>query len=215
MPSNLLEFGFMAFGSLFAIVNPVASVPAFLAMTPHDSAASRTRAAAVAAMVCACVLVAFATLGQTIFKVFGITLPAFQIAGGLVLLLVSLDMLRAQRSAVKETAEEKEAGIAKDDIAITPLAIPMLSGPGAITTVILIASQAEGLAQRALLYAAIVLVAAICYVILSGAARGAKKISPIAMNITTRLMGLLLASTAVQFMLTGILKALQLPAFRP
>lgn len=209
MTHPLLEFGLLAFGSLFAIVNPVAAIPAFLAMTPRDSTAERSRMALTASMVCAGVLAAFAALGQSIFKVLGITLPAFQIAGGLVLLLVSLDSLRAQRSRVQETAVETEEGIEKPDIAITPLAVPMLSGPGAITTVILIESRAKGLAEQAVLYAAVVVVSAVTYAVLSGAARGAPRISPIAMNITTRLMGLLLAATGVQFILTGLIAALR------
>jgi len=201
----------MAFGSLFAIVNPVSAVPAFLAMTPRDSTAARQRMAATASFVCAGVLAAFTLLGQSLFKVFGITLPAFQIAGGLVLLLVSLDMLRAKRSPVQETEDEKSEGLEKDNIAITPLAVPMLSGPGAITTVILLEARAQGFAEHMILYASIALVSALCYLVFSGAAQGAKRLSPIALNITGRLMGLLLAATAVQFILTGLTSARALP----
>lgn len=204
MDHPLTEFCLLAFGSLFAIVNPVSAVPAFLAMTPRDTVAARQRMARTAAFVCAGVLAAFALLGQSLFRVFGITLPAFQIAGGLVMLLVSLDMLRAQRSPVQETHDEMQAGVEKDNIAITPLAVPMLSGPGAITTVILIESQAKGFAQQAALYLSIALVSFLCYVVFAGAAQGARRLSPIALNIASRLMGLLLAATAVQFILTGL-----------
>jgi len=208
MSHPLVEFSLLAFGSLFAIVNPVAATPAFLAMTAQNTTAQRLRMAATASMVCAGVLVSFAALGQSIFRVFGITLPAFQIAGGLILLLVSLDSLRAKRSPVQETPEEKEEGIAKEDIAVTPLAVPMLSGPGAITTVILLESRARGWAEHAVLYLAIAAVSALSYLILAGAARGAPRLSPIAMNVTSRLMGLLLAATAVQFILSGIAPSL-------
>src|ERR1041385_4536705 len=119
MGHTLTEFCLLAFGSLFAIVNPVSAVPSFLAMTPRDTVAARQRMARTAALVCFGVLAAFALLGQSIFKIFGITLPAFQIAGGLVMLLVSLDMLRAQRSPVQETRDEMQEGIEKDNIAIT------------------------------------------------------------------------------------------------
>src|SRR5438132_1626538 len=108
MEHRVVEYSLLAFGSLFAIVNPVSAVPAFLAMTPRDSTGARQRMARTAAFVCFGVLAAFALLGQSLFKVFGITLPAFQIAGGLVLLLVSLDMLRAQRSPVQETRDEMQ-----------------------------------------------------------------------------------------------------------
>lgn len=207
MGNALVEYALLAFGSLFAIVNPVSAVPAFLAMTPRDSTQARQRMAATASLVCAGVLAAFAALGQSLFKVFGITLPAFQIAGGLVLLLVSLDMLRAQRSPVQETPDEAKEGLEKDNIAITPLAVPMLSGPGAITTVILLESQARGFGEHLVLYAAVAGVSGLCYLVFSGAAQGAKRLSPIALNITGRLMGLLLAATAVQFILTGLAKA--------
>ena len=121
----------------------------------------------------------------------------------LVLLLVALDMLRAQRSRVHETAEEKAAGVEKNDIAITPLAIPMLAGPGAISTAILLHQQAANPAQQAALYGCIVLVSLASYIVLRLSAHGARWLNPIAMNITVRIMGLLLAAVAIQFMLNA------------
>src|SRR6266699_1258866 len=105
-----------------------------IAMTPYDTPEQRTRMAALACCVMAGVLIVFAAAGQLIFKYLGITMPAFQIAASIVLLLVALDMLRAQRSRMHETREETAAGAVKTDIAVTPLAIPMLAGPGAIST---------------------------------------------------------------------------------
>ncbi len=200
---ELLEFTLLAFGSLFVIVDPLATVPAFLAMTPHDTPEQRTRMARLAAVVMGGVLLVFAVAGKWIFRFLGITLPAFQIAASLVLLMVALDMLRAQRSRVQETSEETHAGAEKADIAITPLAIPMLAGPGAISTAILLQTQAAGLAQHIALYLCIVTVAFVSYLIFRISARGAKWLSPIAMKITTRIMGLLLAAVAVQFMING------------
>jgi len=113
-------------------------------------------------------------------------------------------MLRAQRSRVHETSEETAAGLEKTDIAVAPLAIPMLAGPGAISTAILLQNQASGLAQRLALYGCIVVVCIASYIILRLSARGARWLSPIAMNITVRVMGLLLAAVAVQFMLNAI-----------
>ena len=137
-------------------------------------------------------LLAFAIAGKWIFKFLGITMPAFQLAASIVLLLVALDMLRAQRSRVQETSEETAAGAEKTDIAITPLAIPMLAGPGAISTAILLHNQAAGLGQRIALYLCIGAVCLASYLILRLSARGARWLSPIAMNITARIMGLLL-----------------------
>jgi multiple antibiotic resistance protein len=142
--------------------------------------------------------------GQLVFKVMGITMPAFQIAASIVLLLVALDMLRAQRSRVQETHEETKAGTEKTEIAVTPLAIPMLSGPGAISTTILLQNEAKNIPQHVALYGCIVAVLLVSYLILRVAARGARWLSPIAMSIAIRIMGLLLAAVAVQFMLNAI-----------
>ena len=202
---SLSAYILLATSSLFVIVDPLAAVPTFLAMTPDNTPAERIRMARLAAMVMASVLVAFALAGQWIFKILGITAPAFEIAASIVLLLVALDMLRAQRSRVLETREETAAGTAKLDVAITPLAIPMLSGPGAISTVILLQNQAQNLAQRFALCASIAVVAGATYVILRFAARGALWLGPIGLNIAIRIMGLLLAAVAVQFMINGLL----------
>ena len=201
---TLPEYILLASSSLFVIVDPLATVPAFLAMTPTDTPEQRIRMARLACCVMAGVLIVFAAAGQLIFKLLGITMPAFQIAASIVLLLVALDMLRAQRSRVHETSEETAAGVVKTDIAVTPLAIPMLAGPGAISTAILLDNRAENVTHRAALYACIVAVALASYLILRISARSARWLSPIAMNITVRIMGLLLAAVAIQFMLNAI-----------
>ena len=200
----MLNYALLTFGSLFAIVDPFAAVPTFLAMTARDSAESRRRMARTACVTCAGVMAIFALLGPLIFKVFGITLPAFQIAGGLVLLLSSLDMIRAKKSAMRETPEELEEAMHKDDIAITPLAVPLLAGPGAITTSIVLAGRAQGVEQGLIFYACIAAVAVISYFVLTIAADGAKKLSPTILNIITRLMGLLLAAIGVQLILSAL-----------
>jgi multiple antibiotic resistance protein len=211
---GLSEYILLAVGSLFVIVDPLATVPAFLAMTPNDTPEQRIRTARLACCVTAGVLLVFSVAGQLVFKVMGITMPAFQIAASIVLLLVALDMLRAQRSRVMETHEETKAGIEKPDIAVTPLAIPMLAGPGAISTVILLQNEAKNIAEHIALYGCILTVALASYMILRIAARGSRWLNPIAMSIATRIMGLLLASVAIQFMLNAI-KMFRLELFSP
>ena len=201
---SLIEYTFLAISSLFVIVDPIAVVPTFLAMTPEETPRERIRMARIACIVMVGVLFAFALLGKRILQFLGIDLPAFQIAGGIVLLLIALDMLRAQRSRVQETREETAAGTAKDDIAVTPLAIPMLAGPGAISTAILLHNRASGFAQQISLCVAILLVAAITYLIFHFSAHGARWLNPIVMRITTRIMGLLLAAVAIQFIITAL-----------
>jgi MarC family membrane protein len=200
---TLSEYVLLAASSLFVIVDPLATVPAFLAMTPHDTPQQRIRMARVACCVMAGVLIVFAAAGQLIFKFLGITMPAFQLAASVVLLLVALDMLRAQRSRVNETSEETAAGVEKTDIAVAPLAIPMLAGPGAISTAILLQNQAVGAVQLGALYLSILAVSLASYLIFRVSATGARWLSPIAMNITVRIMGLLLAAVAIQFMLNA------------
>ncbi len=200
----LFHYALLAFGSLFVIVDPIATVPAFLAMTPRDTPEQRMRTARLASFVMAGVLLLFAVAGKIIFKFLGITMPAFQIAASIVLLMVALDMLRAQRSRMQETSEETHAGTEKADIAITPLAVPMLAGPGAISTVIVLQARSSGVAQHAALYVCIIGVALASYVIFRISAHGAKWLNPIAMKITTRIMGLLLAAVAIQFLINGL-----------
>jgi multiple antibiotic resistance protein len=200
----MLGYFFLTFGSLFAIVDPFAAIPAFLAMTPASSIVERRNTAKTACFVCWMALTVFAALGPEIFKLFGITLAAFRVAGGLIVLLSALDMLRAKRSPLQETAEETAEGLGKADIAITPLAIPMLAGPGAITTSIVLASRAHSWETRSIFYLTIAGVAFFSYLILTFAASGAKRLGPTILNIITRLMGLMLAAIGVQFILTAL-----------
>jgi len=201
---RMTEYVLLAGSSLFVIVNPIGTVPAFLAMTPTDTFVRRNQMAKLACCVMAGVLLVFAVAGTWIFKLFGITLPTFQMAGSVVLLLIALDMLRAQRSLVQETEEETAAGTIKDDIAITPLAVPMLAGPGAISTAILLHTQADGIPQRIALYLCIVGVSFVTYFIFRFSARGTAWLNPIAMKLATRLMGLMLAAVAFQFMVNAL-----------
>jgi multiple antibiotic resistance protein len=203
---SFLEYTLLAVSSLFVIVDPLAVIPAFLAMTHEDGPEQRIRMARLACVVVAIVLLMFAIAGRWIFHLMGITMPAFQIAASIVLLLVALDMLRAQRSRVQETSEETAAGAGKSDIAITPLAVPMLAGPGAISTAILLQTRAADIGQSLALYASICIVAVASYLVLRISAHGARWLSPIAMKITTRIMGLLLAAVAVQFMVNAIVE---------
>src|SRR5437762_2202654 len=202
---SLHEYVLLALSSLFVIIDPIATVPAFLAMTPNDPPRERIRMARVACLVAAIILLLFATTGKLIFNFFGITIPAVQFAGSIVLLLVALDMLRARRSAVQETTEETDAGAAKEDIAVTPLAVPMLAGPGAITTAVLLHNQAAGdVTLQVALCICIVGVCLASFLIFALSAHGAKWLNPIFLRLTSRLMGLLLAAIAMQFLIKAL-----------
>ncbi|MBI2948695.1 MAG: NAAT family transporter [Verrucomicrobia bacterium] len=201
---GLMEYILFAAGSLFMIMDPISLIPVFVAITPEDTPQQREKMARLACLVAAGVLIFFMIIGKKLFSLMGITLPAFKIAGSIVLLLIALDMLRAQRSRVQQTNEETDAAAAKEDIAITPLAVPLLAGPGAISSVILLEDRAKGWAQEVALVFCIGAVCAASYFVLRLAAHGATWINPIAMRIVTRIMGLLLAAVAIQFILDAI-----------
>ena len=205
-PLSLTEYILLAGSSLFVIVDPLAVIPAFLAMTPNDTPEQRMRMARLACCVVAGVLLGFAMAGELIFKVLGITMPAFQIAASIVLLLISLDMLRAQRSRVQHTNEEADAGLEKNDIAVTPLAIPMLAGPGAITSVMVLVGQVQKPWNWEMIsiLVSIAVTAVICYVVLGSAARVAKVLGETGIRILVRIMGLLLVALAVQYFVNGM-----------
>ena len=156
------------------------------------------------AWTCAITLTAFALGGSVIFRLFGITLGAFKIAGGVLIGLTALDMVQARRSQQKETPIEKAEGIEKEDVGIMPLGVPMLAGPGAISTVMVLAGTSKSPVTTAGLYGAIALTALLSYVTLAGAMRVEQRLGQTGMRILTRLMGLVLSAIAVQFIIDGI-----------
>ncbi len=138
----IMRFSVLALSSIFFLVDPFAAIPSFLAITEGADPVRRKRMARKAALTCFIVLTSFAVAGQLIFRLFGITLPAFEMAGGLILLLIGLEMLQAKRSATQETTGDTEEASHKEDAGIVPLGIPMLAGPGAISTVMVLVGQA-------------------------------------------------------------------------
>lgn len=208
---SISEYLLLALSSLFVIMDPIGLIPVFVAMTPKDTVEERIRTAKLASGLAAAVLIGFALLGKWIFKLLGITLPAFQMAGCIVVLMIALDMLRAERSTVRETKEETEAGRDKDEIAITPLGVPMLAGPGAISTTVLLQSRAHGWEQQVCLFAAILVVCFANYLVLRWSAKEAKRLSPLVLKVVQRLMGLLLAVIAFQFLINAIQEIGKLP----
>jgi multiple antibiotic resistance protein len=194
----------LIFTSVFFIVDPFAVIPTFLAMTYRDSSTQRRVLARRGAWTCAITLVLFALAGSLIFKIFGITIGAFKIAGGILIGLNALDMVQARQSTQRETPVEKAEGIQKDDIGIMPLGVPMLAGPGAISTVMVLALGAKTPATITAVYVSIALTAALTYLVLSAASLVERRLGQTGMRILTRLMGLVLCAIAVQFILDGI-----------
>ena len=194
----------LIFTSILFIVDPFAVIPTFLAMTLRDSPQQRRVLARRGAWTCAITLIAFALGGSMIFKIFGITIGAFKIAGGVLIGLNALDMVQARRSQQRETPIETAEGIEKDDIGIIPLGVPMLAGPGAISTVMVLALGAKSTAATVAVYVSIVVTAVMSYLVLSAASLVERRLGQTGMRILTRLMGLVLSAIAVQFIIDGV-----------
>ena len=210
MLRDVVTFCLISFSAVFFVVDPFAAVPIFLAMTPDDSADKRRRMALRACIAAGALLTTFALLGAFIFKALGITLGAFKIAGGILLLVMSIDALRTRSSPARITDVEVAAGMAKDDIAIVPLAMPLLAGPGSIATVMVLMGRARGSNwwQVIPVLGSIAITAIISYFVLAGASRIDRVLGRTGMNVLERIAGLLLAAIAVQFILDGALESL-------
>ena len=200
----MLKEVLLIFTSVLFIVDPFAAVPTFLAMTARDTPAVRRAMARRGAWTCAVTLTAFALAGSLIFTLFGITLGAFKIAGGVSIGLNALEMVQARRSSQRETPAEKAEGTAKEDIGILPLGVPMLAGPGAISTVMVLALGSHSRATTAALYGSVALTAYVSYLVLAAATAVERRLGQTGMRILTRLMGLVLCAIAVQFIVDGI-----------
>lgn len=202
----MLDFATTAFVSVLFLVDPPGTVPAFIALTARFTPAKRRRTALVASIATTAILMGFAAAGNVIFRVLGLTLPAFQIAGGLVLFVVALDMIRAQRSTQEDPAELEESSAAAE-VAIAPLAIPMLAGPAALSTVTVLMAQAADTAAVGIVFLAIGLTGAICYVTLRLAEPIQKRLGKTGVHVLDRVLGLVLAGISVQFVLNGLVAA--------
>ncbi len=208
----VFEFFLLCAVSIFAIINPFSTVPAFLAITPDDTREDRIRMARTGCVIGAVLLLVIALLGQWLFRLLGITIPAVQIGGGLVLLLIGIEMLRAPETQTRLNKEEREIARERDDVAITPLAIPLLCGPGAISTVIILQTRTDQWADWVALLVAIPVVYFSCYLILRLSVTGARWLNPIVLRVLRRIMGLLFVVIAAQFFINGIA---ELPFFNP
>ncbi len=194
-----LKLGLKIFISIFIIVDPLGLVPHFISLTSGYSVERRKRTIHLAVITTILVLLIFAIFGNHILQLFGITIHAFRIAGGFVIFMVAIQMLQAQRTRLKTTPEEEAYSHEQEEIGVVPLGIPMLAGPGAITTVIVVAESSLWI-----IIASILITALLAYLILSQAARVSNFLGPTGLNIFTRLMGLILAAISVQFVIDGI-----------
>jgi multiple antibiotic resistance protein len=204
--TELPTFFFIALSAVFFVVDPIGVVPIFLAITSGDPPEKLARTARRACLTGYLILIFFAVFGGVVFKVFGISLGSFRVAGGLLLMLTALDMLRAKRPGTRTSPEETEEGAQKSDVALVPLAMPLLAGPGAIATAMVLMSQGQ---KSSWLFAvpvlfAITLTFIATYFILRAASLVQRVLGQGGVAILERVMGLLLAAIAVQFVVDGV-----------
>lgn len=202
--SAYVRFSLLALSSIFFLVDPFAALPTFLAVTAGYDRARRRNTARKASLTALILLCSFAFAGEYIFRLFGITLPAFEIAGGIILLLIGLDMLEAKRSPTQESSGETAAAAEKEDAGIVPLGVPMLAGPGSITSVMVLVGQAQTKWQMAAILISIAITAVICYLVLGNSHRVARMLGDTGIRILVRIMGLLLVALAVQYFVNGM-----------
>ena len=213
MSDEDVKFAVLALSSVFFVIDPLANVPIFLTITAGDTALQRRRIALRAAFATWVTLSIFAVAGGLIFRAFGISLGAFKIAGGIMLLLMAIDMMRAQPSPTRTTAKEQDESMDRgDDIAIFPLAVPMLAGPGAIATVMVLMSRAAWSPTRTpAVFLAVTLTCLVAWLLMRSATHAEKFLPLAVLRAFERVMGLLLAAVAVEFIAGGIRDMLHPP----
>ncbi|ETI65970.1 MarC family protein [Neobacillus vireti] len=190
--------------SFFAIMNPIGNIPIFISLTNGYSQQQKKRTARKAAIVSLCILTGFLLLGKFIFAMFGITIHAFRIAGGILIFGIAFNLLHAKTSKAQTPhSEEKEEAELKEDISITPLALPIMAGPGTIATVMTHA-HSHHLSNLIIVFVSFSLVLALSFVLFSYSSPIIAKLGQGGLNIITRLMGLILAVISIQMIAEGI-----------
>jgi multiple antibiotic resistance protein len=202
----MLEFSdyIKIFVALFVIVNPIGTMPMFLGLTARHDVADKKRIARIASISVAIVLTVSAVLGEHLLGLFGITIASFKVGGAILILLLAISMMHATPSGERQTPEEAKEAEDKESIAVVPLALPLLSGPGAISTTIIYAAQSPSLAHLGAVVACCLLVALTTWVALRAATPVGSQLGKIGINVVIRIMGLLLAAVAAEIFASGI-----------
>ncbi len=209
--SELFTFGVLAFTSFFTLINPLGTMPIFMTMTSGLDKKARTKTAYKASLAAFITLVIFAFIGQLMFKFFGISVHSFRIVGGIIFFLMGMDMLQARLGKVKVNENEVKKYVS--DISITPLAIPMIAGPGSLTNAIVLMEDATETPQKIVLIVSIFVVMLLTYFILFSSSKIIKLLGETGNNVLMRIMGLIVMVIAVEFFFSG-LKPIVLDMFK-
>jgi len=199
-----LTFSLLSFSAIFFVVDPMGVIPVFIAITRNDSPEKRRDMARRATVAAFFVLSTFALAGTLIFRVFGVTLGAFKVAGCVLLLLTSIEMLKAQPQRTRTSPEEQQEGAEKEDVAIFPLAIPLLAGPGSIATVTALMGRAGRILFAVPVILSIAITCAASYAMLIAAERIQGVFGVTGLSVMNRVIGLIIGAIAVQFMFDGL-----------
>ena len=205
--TEILTFGLLSFTSFFTLINPLGTMPIFMTMTADLDSEHRTKTAKKASIVSFVIIVMFAFSGQLLINFFGISVNSFKIVGGVIFFLMGMDMLQARLGKVKIKDSEVKSYV--NDISITPLAIPMICGPGAITNAIVMMDTAYTLQMQITLIVAIFLVMLLTYTILYSSSKIIKVLGETGNNVLMRLMGLIVMVIAVEFFFSGLKPIMQ------
>ena len=200
--NDLVSYALLALTSFFTLINPLGSMPIFMSMTSQLTDEERNKTAKKASIVALFTIIAFAFTGQFLFKFFGISVDSLRVVGGVIFFIMGMDMLQARigRDKIKET--EVKSYIT--DISITPLAIPMICGPGAITNAIVLMEDANTLAKTIILIVSILVIMLVTYLILYSSSKLIKMLGETGINVMMRIMGLIVMVIAVEFFFSGL-----------
>ena len=210
-----IEFFILCFSSLFALINPIGIVPIFIAMTEEYTKKEKDVVALKAIIFSFFILVLFAIIGEFIFSFYNITIHGFRIAGGILLLKISFDMIESKRSRTKTTPKEEKEAEEKNEIAYTPLAIPLIAGPGSIASMMILGSESTNNNPKAdatymiSLFCALILVLLITFLIFKLSKFLSKRFGKLGLRIMQRIMGLILMVISIEFILKGVKDSIQ------
>lgn len=200
--NEVVSFGILSFTSFFTLINPLGTMPIFMTMTADLDPIHRTKTAQKASVVSFVTIIIFAFSGQLLFNFFGISVNSFRVVGGVIFFLMGMDMLQARLGKVKLKDSEVKSYV--NDISVTPLAIPMICGPGALTNAIVMMEDANSLNKKIALIIAVFVVLIITYIILYSSSRIIKILGETGINVMMRLMGLIVMVIAVEFFFSGL-----------
>ena len=201
---EIIKFFIISFTSLFALVNPLGFSPMFISLVDELNSQEKKQIANKGVFTAGLTLIIFLFIGEFIFQFFGITIEAFKIAGGILFMRSSFNLIEVKTSRTRTTPAEEENALTKDDIAYTPIGIPLIAGPGAITSIMVLSTSNPSITYKLILFVVIVLVMLTTLAILRMSSKITQKIGTSGLRIIQRIMGIILLTISIQFIIDGV-----------